>query len=226
MNPIKLLSLRGFACAAALLVLGNLSSCGILPKKEVVQIIVPQVKVAADPSWPSVRWQLSIARPDADRLTDSSRLVVSPTPGTLQVYAGAAWADRAPDLLQSVLVAGFEDSGKIVAVARQANSVHADYTLLLDIREFVAVYANPAAAPEATVELSARLIENSSARVVAARIFRQVEPASGTAVPAVAQAFDGALNKLLPEMIGWTLNSGADAFHGAAAPVEKRKPRK
>ena len=208
---------RIFACSAALLLLFCMSGCGVLPKKENIQVVAPHIKIAPDAAWPMVNWQLSVARPTANRMLDSNRIVVSPTPGALQVYKGAAWTDAAPDVLERAVVEAFEDSGKIAAVGRQATAVRADYLLLLDIRHYEAVYATAAASPSAIIEINAKLIDTTG-HVAATRTFSQSTPASGTAVPAVAQAFDTALTALTGELIGWTLTAGQQAQAAAKTP--------
>lgn len=208
---------RVFVRGAALLLMLCMAGCGILPKKENIQVFAPQIKVAPDAAWPVVSWQLTIARPSTSKLLDSSRMVVSPSPDTLQVYQAASWTDSVPDLVQTIVANAFEDSGKITAVGRQATAVRADILLLLDIRHFEAVYADPAlnsragqSPPNAMIEINAKLLD-SNGRVIATRTFSRSAPASATAVPAVAHAFDDALTGLTSELVGWTLNSGQQA---------------
>ena len=208
---------RIFARAAAILLMLCMASCGILPKKENIQVFAPQVKVAPDPSWPGVSWQLAVARPSTSKLLDSSHIVVSPTPETLQVYRAASWTDSVPELLQSIVAQAFEDSGKITAVARQATAVRADFLLLLDIRHFEAVYANPKSPPNTLIEVSAKLVD-SNGHVVAARTFSQTTAASGIAVPAVTEAFNSGLIGLTRELVGWTLNAGQQAQAATKTP--------
>jgi cholesterol transport system auxiliary component len=191
----------------ALLLVLCMAACGLLPKKENIQVFAPQVKVAPDASWPAVSWQLSIARPSASKLLDSSRMVVSPSPDTLEVYQAVSWTDSAPDLLQTVVANAFEDSGKITAVGRQATAVRADFLLLLDIRHFEAVYSDPKSPPNAVIEVGAKLLDTNG-HVVSAHVFSQSTPAADTAVPAVAHAFDNALTAFTHDLVGWTLQAG------------------
>ena len=215
---------RIFARSAAILLMLCMTGCGILPKKENIQVIAPHVKVAPDASWPGVSWQLAVARPTTSKLLDSSHIVVSPTPETLQVYHAASWTDSVPELLQSIVAEAFEDSGKITAVARQATAVRADFLLLLDIRHFEAVYANPAlnsragqSPPNTLIEVSAKLVD-SNGHVIAARTFSQTTAASGIAVPAVTEAFNIGLSGLTRELVGWTLNAGQQAQAATKTP--------
>ena len=99
----------------------------------------------------------------------------------------------------------------------RATAVRADILLLLDIRHFEAVYADPAlnsragqSPPNAMIEINAKLLD-SNGRVIATRTFSRSAPASATAVPAVAHAFDDAMTGLTSELVGWTLNSGQQA---------------
>ena len=201
---------RIFTRSAALLLMLCMAGCGVLPKKENIQVFAPQVKVAPDASWPGVSWQLAVARPSTSKLLDSSHIVVSPTPETLQVYHAASWTDSVPELLQSIVAEAFEDSGKITAVARQATAVRADFLLLLDIRHFEAVYANPKSPPNVLIEIGAKLVD-SNGHVAAARTFSQSTAASGIAVPAVTAAFNAGLVGLTHELVGWALNAGQHA---------------
>src|SRR5690606_5817537 len=75
--------LAPFALAAALAGCGSLLGGG--GPGERATIYSPQVRVPADPAWPQVDWQLSLARTTAARMVDSPRISVRPTPSELQV---------------------------------------------------------------------------------------------------------------------------------------------
>ncbi|WP_269790080.1 ABC-type transport auxiliary lipoprotein family protein [Stenotrophomonas sp. Iso1] len=186
-----------------------LSGCSILAggDRQSTTIYAPQVRVTADPAWPQVSWQLSIAKPSAARLVDSPRINVRPTPGELEVYRGATWSQPATDMLEDTVLRGFEDSGRIGAVARIATGIRSEYKLTTDLRRFEADYRG-GDMPAATIELNAKLIHSIDQRVVASRTFLVVEPATSAELPSVAHAFEGALDKVANELIGWTLISG------------------
>ena len=185
----------------------GLAGCSLIPEKEPLALYSPAAKVAPDPAWPSVQWQLQIPRPLAPELVDSPRIVVRPAPGELQVYKGAVWAEPAPDLVQDAVLHAFEDSGRIGGVARRGSGVAGDYELLLDLRRFDSDYAG-GASPRAEVEITAKLVANRSNMVIANRTFRQSAQAGGTAVGSVAQAFDSALGAVVADIVGWTLVEG------------------
>ena len=211
-------SLRAPARAlAAATLFALLAGCSLLGggERERITIYSPDPRVQADPAWPSVGWQLSLTHPDAERMIDSLRIAVRPSPSELQVYKGANWAKRPSDMLQDTILRALEDSGKIPAVARQGSGIGADYKLVLDLRRFEADYPQPGGLPAATIEVNAKLLHAQDQRVVAARTFLHAEPASTAAVADVVTAFDRALSTLGGDMTGWILTTGQQ--HEASA---------
>ena len=196
---------RFIACLGMLLLAG----CSILgPKpKAAATIYAPDPRVQAEASWPTVRWQVALGRPQGSRNIDSQRIAVRPTPNELQVYKGAQWAKPPGEMLEDALLRALEDSGRIPAVGRQGSGIGADYRLLLDLRRFESDYAGNAT-PAATIEVSAKLLHVKSQQVVASRTFLQAQPAAGTAVPEVVDAFEQALATISRELAGWTLMTG------------------
>ena len=201
----RLLPLRWLApfCMLAL------AGCSVLAGNErhPVTLYAPQARIATNPAWPQASWQLAIAKPTAPSMVDSPRINVRPTPGELEVYRGANWSQAATDLLEDTLLRGFEDSGRIDAVARITTGIRADYKLAIDLRRFEADYAGNAR-PAATIELNAKLVHSNGQRVVASHTVLIAEPADGTDVASVAAAFETALSKASTELVGWTLQAG------------------
>ncbi|WP_313252254.1 ABC-type transport auxiliary lipoprotein family protein [Stenotrophomonas sp.] len=201
-----------------------LAGCSVLAggDRQSVTIYAPQVRVQADPAWPQVDWQLVLAKPSAARLVDSPRINVRPSPGELEVYRGATWSQPATDMLEDTLLRGFEDSGRIAAVARIATGIRSDYKLTTDLRRFEADYRG-GDTPAATIELNAKLIHSVDQRVVAARTFVVAEPAASADIPTVARAFETALDKVSTDLIGWTLLSGQHDAARQSAPRSSGK---
>lgn len=190
----------------ALVLLGT--GCSLLGgRKDPATIYAPQPVVQADPSWPAVDWQLTIAAVQVARPIDSTRIVVRPTPQEMQVYKGASWAQRPGEMVERSLLRLLEDSGRIPAVARTGTGVNADYRLVLDVRRFESDYAG-AASPSAVIEVNAKLLHAQDRDVVASRTFLQATPAAGTAVPDVIAAFERGLGSVTRDIAGWTLTAG------------------
>jgi cholesterol transport system auxiliary component len=195
---------------AFVIVAALLAGCSILGGSKMPSTIyAPDPRVAPDPAWPNVAWQLAIAHPDAARMIDSQRIAVRPTPGELQVYRGASWAKSPSDQVEDTVLHALEDSQKIAAVARKGSGVAADYTLLMELRRYDADYAGHAV-PAATIEVNAKLLHSPDQDIVASHTFLQAVPATATDTASVARAFDAALGNIGREVAGWTLNSGAE----------------
>lgn len=193
---------------AAILTLPALAGCSVFGgSTEPVTIFAPDPHVPADPAWPQVSWQLSIASTSAARIVDSSRIAVRPTPGEIEVYKGARWAQPPSEQLEGTVLRMLEDSGKIDAVARQVSGIAAEYKLIMDLRRFDADYAGNAL-PSATIEVNAKLLRSIDQSVVATRTFHVVEPATGIDTALVAQAFGQALGIIAHDISGWTLRGG------------------
>ena len=201
-----------------------LSGCSLLGSNErsAVTIYSPVVRIQADPSWPTVDWQLVLVKPSAARVVDSPRINVRPTPSELEVYKGVSWAQPATDMLDDALVRGFEDSGRINGVARVTTGIRADYKLAMDVRRFEADYRGQAT-PTALIEVNAKLIHVIDQRVVADRTFRQENPVGSTDVAQVTAALEQGLQTLTTNVVGWTLVTGEqDHARGAVTPARVR----
>lgn len=201
----------------------TLSACGVLGgSKDAATIYAPDPRVQADPSWPSVRWQLSIDHPDAARMVDSLRIAVRPVPGELQVYKGASWSKTPTEQLEDVLLRALEDSGKIPAVARQGSGIAADYKLVMDLRRFEADYAGNAV-PSATIEANVKLLHSPDQEIVGARTFLQAVPAGAADVGSVSAAFGQSLERIGGEIAGWVLATGEAHERSASHPRKTSK---
>lgn len=201
------MKLRTSACLSLLALM--LSGCSILgsEQRDPVTVYSPDVRVPADPGWPTVPWSLVIAKPTAARVVDSPRINVRPAPGELQVYRGVSWAQPATDMVQDAVQRTLEDSGRIPAVASADAGILGDYKLVMDLRRFEADYGGRSL-PSAVVEVNAKLVNNRDQRVVASRTFLQTQAAGGVEVAEVASAFEQALAAATRDIAGWTLSSG------------------
>ena len=182
-----------------------LAGCGSIggPKTE-VNVYSPATAVTADASWPKADWSLSVGVSAANAMHDSPRIVVRPSANVVQTYKGARWADNAPDLLQTAVIEAFEDSGRVRSVTRfGGGSVRGDYGLWLEVRQFESVYEG--GAPQAVVEVQARLVKLHGGGLVATRRFRQAVPGRTPEVDDIVAAFGEAMSALSTDLVGWTL---------------------
>ncbi|MEP7043600.1 MAG: ABC-type transport auxiliary lipoprotein family protein [Dokdonella sp.] len=158
---------------------------------------------------PRVDWQLVVETPSASDTLDTSRLLASPTPGVLEMFPGARWRDPAPALLRSLIVEGFEQSGRIVGVGNGISGLRADYSLALELRDFQLDIRD--GVPHATVRFQARLLDFTSSRVLATQAFAQDTTAAGKDAASAFAAFETSLNAVIPQLVEWTLSEGSRA---------------
>ncbi|MGO8918427.1 MAG: ABC-type transport auxiliary lipoprotein family protein [Stellaceae bacterium] len=154
-----------------------------------------------------VSWQLLIDVPASAAALDTERIVLSRGPTTIDYFADAAWTDRAPLMVQSLLVQSFENSGRIGAIARESLSLRADYVLQTELRDFEAEYAG-AAAPVVHVQLAVKLIRMPERAIVAQQRFDATSPAAANQVPAIVEAFNAAFQQAARQIVDWTLATG------------------
>lgn len=177
----------------------------------------PTVGAAAmTPAGARVDWQLIIETPLSSSTLDTARMMVMPTPGVLEVFPGARWRDTTPALLRSVVVQGFENTGRIVGIGSAQSGLRADYALAIDLRDFqLEVHADGA---QAAVRFQANLLDYTTNRVLATQSFSAQMPAAGADAAQAFVAFQTALNTVVPQLVEWTFRQG-DAAHGKPAPA-------
>lgn len=159
-----------------------------------------------------VPWQLVVEEPSAAGGLQVQNVALRTKAIELQYFASARWTERAPRMVQTLLVESFENSGKIVAVGRQAIGLRSDFNLKTELREFQAEYTEANRPPMVHVRLSARLIQQPRREIIASENFDAKVQANGTAMDEVILAFDEALGKVIRRTVEWTLRTGADAY--------------
>ncbi|MFZ5914196.1 MAG: ABC-type transport auxiliary lipoprotein family protein [Pseudomonadota bacterium] len=185
----------------------GLSACGLInlpgggPAPNLYDL---SPKSTFDEDLPSIDKQLLVEEPSAARGLNSDRIALRPSPIEIKYFAGVRWADRAPHMVQVLLVESFENTGRIIPVGRQSIGLRPDYSLKSDLREFQAEYFQDGS-PKIHVRLNTKLVKMPEARIVASRTFDQIEPASGTDTTAIVQSFDETLGKVMRQAAQWTL---------------------
>ena len=207
MIRLERVTVRAFALALIAIALPGCALLGGGKSQASATIYAPDARITADPGWPTVTWSLAIAPPSAARMLDSTRIVVRPEPGELQVYRGARWSQPATAMLEESVLRALEDSGRIRSVARTAAGIRAERKLVLDIRRFEADYAGNAT-PGAVIEVNAKLLGVLDQQVIATRTFVHTQPAADAQIAQVAAAFDQSLEVITRDIAGWVLASG------------------
>jgi cholesterol transport system auxiliary component len=202
------------AAGGVILVLGACSAIGSKPP-QLYTLQAPAVEANDIESLPA---QLAIAVPDAPANLDSTRIALSQSATTTDYFANAEWTDRAPILIQNLLIESFENSGKIKAVFRDTAALHADYLLQTEIRNFEAQYSEPHAAPQVVVRIESRLLRMPDRNIVGTFNATEQTQAEKNNVDSIVTAFNAALGAALQQTVAWTL-------HTLPAKPEKKRRR-
>ncbi len=173
-----------------------LSACLLGGAEKRYRLIAPQVEAGEALSDETSALTLAIARPQADRTRDSTRILVR-RDRVLLPWPEAAWIDRAPDLVQDLLVAYLD--GRVATVGRYG-SLPADYRLELVVTRFE--LADRADGLQADVAIVARLFE-ASGRLLATTRAEGRTPASGTSLEDAVAAMEAGMGQVFGELAGW-----------------------
>lgn len=185
----------GRCLAAAALVALALGACSSAP--------VPAFDLAAPGD--SVRGmiripgQIVVVEPTALQPLEAERIIVKDAGGAVSVLGGGQWTDRLPRVIQTRLIETFENASISKAVSRPGDGVTADYQLNTQVRAFQL----DASRGEAVVELSAKLLQASSGKIVRARVFSARVPVTSSNAGEVAHALDQAMSVVFVDIARW-----------------------
>lgn len=174
---------------------------------------------------PTVEWQLVLEPPIANGSLNTTRIALQRSPTQMEFYAKSGWVDQAPLMVQTLMVESFENSGRIVSVARETGGLRADFVLKTELREFQTIYYR-SGAPEALVAVNAKLIQLPQRSIIASRSFEHLAPANADQIDDIVVAFDDALDKVLRGLVEWTLQTGQVAFEQNGRRRQPREPRR
>lgn len=165
-------------------------------------------KSTFDPNLPRLRDQIVVEEPTATAAVSTDRIAVQPTPFQVQYVPRARWVDRAPLIVQSLLIESYENSGKVGAVGRSTSTLRADFVIAMDMREFQALVpqtGGPDAPLQVTVRLNMKIIDADFDRIIASRSFEEVALAESDAAEDIVRAFDIALGGTIRDLVEWSI---------------------
>jgi cholesterol transport system auxiliary component len=190
---------------------GSLLESDLPPSTSYVLAPVP----AAADAIAATRADLSIGRPDVAPGLDTDRIAVLKG-RQLDYYRGARWGDRAANVVQSMLVASFEDQGLFRSVTPDRARVAGDYVLDVEVRHFQAEYASDNAAPAAHVMIVGRLIRVVDRQLVGTLVAEARSKAQDNRMRAVIAAFETAAQQVALDLAQKT---------AAAVAADEQAPR-
>jgi cholesterol transport system auxiliary component len=166
-------------------------------------------KYTFEPGLPQVRWSLAIAEPTAERALDTNRIAVVTDGINVDYVAQAFWVDRAPSMVQPLLVQSFRNSDRIEQVGTNRDRLRPSFLLVSDLRAF---QLNRGAGPETVrVRLDAQLLRMPERDPVGRESFAADRPPAAAGIDVVVAAFDEALGNVMKNLVAWTLRTGRKA---------------
>lgn len=154
----------------------------------------------------SVGWQLVVETPSAPASINTNRIGLMETAFRFNYFAKANWVDRAPLMVQNLLIESFDNSDAIVGVGPASIGMRPDFVLQPELREFQAVEVEDGL--EVQVVINARLVQMPERKIIAVEHFGRKEMAPAGELNPVIDAFDVALGKVMKRLVIWTLEEG------------------
>ena len=192
------------ATLAAALLLGGCQLINAAEEPTDLYTITPKSTFDAD--LPAVFWQLAVEVPVASANLNTGHIAIAQSPTSSDYYSKTAWTDRAPLMVQTRIVDSFENSHKIVAVARESIGLRANYVLQPDLRNFEAMYFY-GGTPIVHVRIVAKLVRMPDRQIIGVATFERCVRARADKVPKVVDAFDQALGSVMKRLVSWTLRA-------------------
>lgn len=165
-------------------------------------------KSTFDTNLPRIRQQIVITEPTATAAISNDRITIQPTPLEVRFLPGARWVDRAPLIIQSLMIESFENSGKVDAVGRSAIGLRADYLIVADLREFQAIISDendPTAPLVADVRLNIKIVDAQTDTIIASQSFEKLQSSTSDEAKDIVAAFDLALGRVLKSTVEWSI---------------------
>jgi cholesterol transport system auxiliary component len=198
------------------------AACVELPgaKTKPPRLYVLSPKSTFSDKLPTVKWQLLVDTPVAPAGLSTARIAMQDSPFELRYFEDAKWTDFAPQMVQSLIIESFENSGRIVSVGREQIGLRSDYQLKSELREFQAEYDSQISAdttslgpkeppPWVRVRINVKLVKMPQREIVATQTFDRRIRADSNTMANIIEAYDSALGKVLKLIVTWTLEEGA-----------------
>lgn len=154
---------------------------------------------------------LMVEEPATSDALDGRRIALTPSPLEFRYFAGARWTDRAPQMVQDLMIDAFRSH--VADVGSENMPTAPDYRLQSRIVDFQAIYDNgEGTAPRIKVTLDLKLFTRSPMRLAASERITAETRAGQDRMTAIAEAFNKATQDALRQTVQWAteaINEGA-----------------
>ncbi len=187
------------------------SACSILPQadpSDVYRLPTHQVQHGTSGVAP-LDWSLRLNKPLTSEVLNSPRIAVVPQGDLISSYKGARWSDPAPTLLRNRMLDAFQRDGRVQRLSADDSNLQADYELAGELQSFQSEYG--AQGLNVVIRFDARLVQGHTQRILASQRFEVRQPLSDKQIPAVVEGFGQASDRLMEQLVGWTVRQAAQA---------------
>ncbi len=201
--------IRSFIAMLAIVSMAGCTGLGTLQqasKPNDLYLLSP--KSTFSPSLPRVQRQIVVEEPTATAAVNTDQIAVQPTPLQVQYLARARWVDRAPLIVQTLLVESFENSGKVAAVGRSTVGLRADYVIVPDLREFQGIVVSEAdnsSNIRVEVRMNIKIIDEFEDKIIASSSFQENVVSASDQTADLVTAFDTALGRTMRDAVEWSI---------------------
>ncbi len=159
-------------------------------------------------SLPRISQQIVLNEPTATAAVDTDQIVIQPTPLQVQYLPQARWVDRAPLIVQALLVESFENTGRVTAIGKSSVALRADYVIVTDVREFQAILPRddtPDEALDVLVGINLKIVYDLDDAIIASKSFEEKVRSQSDAPADIVQSFDEALGDVMRDAVEWSI---------------------
>ncbi len=201
---------RGLSVAALAFGLQGcaLATVGTDAAPDIYVLTTPDIDLGSER--PPISLQVVIDEPYAPAALDSNRIVYQPSPNEIRYFAGARWSDRAPLMVQALLVDTLDRTGKFQAVGRRAAGMRSDFIVRMSIVTFAAEKSG-SSAESVHVHFNAQLGRRFSDEIVAGRRFEAIAQPRSNNMLDIVNAFDDAMVVSLGDLSAWIYDEATQA---------------
>lgn len=159
-------------------------------------------------SLPRISKQIVVQEPTATAAVNTDQIAIQPNPLQVQYLPRARWVDRAPLIVQALLVESFENSNKVAAVGRSTVGLRADYVIVPDLREFqgiVIAESENTTTVRVEVRMNIKIVDDFDDKIIASNSFQEFVVSASDQTPDLVEAFDIALGKAMRDAVEWSV---------------------
>ncbi|TVP69463.1 MAG: ABC transporter [Rhodobacteraceae bacterium] len=201
--------MQRFPFAPLALILTLLAGCGALTAvsdasaRMDAYTLIPVARIGGDAVMGERHLIVELPSSAGGLATD--RIMIKPRPVQAQYLPDGRWSEPTPALVQTLMVASFQNLGGFRLVGRTAAGLQPDYTLMTDLQDFHAEPSGAATTPlTVRVGVMATLIRESDRQIVSSRRFAATASVASDDTLAVVRGFETATQTLLSDVVVWT----------------------